>query len=180
MEIAKCVFVAFAFLILGSNAVPEYRRVLAHYGDEVTAYEDVMIDEEAELIVTTVAKVSSKKFTPSMSFHDFSMGYTVNKLVEKGVCYISKNKHSIETLIEVLNQAERDNGDYEIRQIFKCTSKTFVEPSEMQKYGERIAAFCKEYESVFVVRDYKMRSKRETWSFEENAIACNVCIGICG
>jgi hypothetical protein len=39
-------------------------------------------------------------------------------------------------------------------------------------YGERIAAFCKDYESVFVEKDYTMRSKRETQAFEENSRKC--------
>ncbi|XP_060604359.1 uncharacterized protein LOC132757170 [Ruditapes philippinarum] len=179
MEITQCIFVALAFLILETTAIPEYRRVVGHYGDSMRAYEDVMIDEEDELIIATVAKVSSKKVDPSIAFHDFSAGYSAIKVVEKGVCYIEKARHSMEYLKNILYQAERDNGDYEIRQTFKCTSKTFVEPSEVEMYGERIAAFCKDYESVFVEKDYKMRSKRETLAFEENSLWCFVCGGDC-
>ncbi|XP_060597500.1 uncharacterized protein LOC132751354 [Ruditapes philippinarum] len=179
MENSRYIIFVLVCVILRIEAVPEYRRVVGHFGDAIRAYEDVMIDEEDELIIATVAKVTSKKVTPSIAFHDFSVGYSVIKLVEKGVCYIEKTRHSMEYLKDILYQAERDNGDYEIRQTFKCTSKTFVEPSEVEMYGERIAAFCKDYESVFVEKDYTMRSKRATQAFEEQSLWCFICKGSC-
>ena len=36
-------------------------------------------------------------------------------------------------------------------------------------YGERIAAFCKEYDSFFVEKEYKMRNKRETLAIGANS-----------
>ena len=53
----------------------KYRRVIGHFGDDLEAYEDVMIDKEAKLLIATVAKISSRRVTPSIAFHDFEVVY---------------------------------------------------------------------------------------------------------
>lgn len=51
----------------------KYHRIKVHFGEDVTAFEDVMVDEEAKLLIGTVAKVTSDRVTPSISYHDFSV-----------------------------------------------------------------------------------------------------------
>ena len=43
-----------------------------HFGDDITAYEDVMIDEEEQLVVATVAAITSKRVSPTIGYHDIA------------------------------------------------------------------------------------------------------------
>ncbi|XP_053374245.1 uncharacterized protein LOC128546872 [Mercenaria mercenaria] len=179
MEYFKNVVVVVFIIFSVARAVPEYHRVEAHYGGDITAFQDIMVDEEELNVVVTVSKISSRKVTPSINLHDFTVGFSAIKNVEQGTCYIEKTRHTFNQMKSEVKRAKQNDGHYEVGQWFTCTSKTFVAKSQMLTYGERIAAFCAEYESIFTERTYTNRNRRSLDMFAENALGCFICAGFC-
>ncbi|XP_045170046.2 uncharacterized protein LOC123532640 [Mercenaria mercenaria] len=164
-----------------ATALPEFHRFETHYGQNTIAVEKVEIDRDEQYAIVTVTALSGT-IIPTVNFHDFAAGYTAIKDDKRERCYILKTAHTLEEMMNNFKQSVERNGFFQITQEFTCKSKEFIPNEELsERYGDRIANFCDDYEVVYSTQKYLKKAKRSVKMLSGGAMICGICLSLwCG
>ncbi|XP_060562396.1 uncharacterized protein LOC132722018 [Ruditapes philippinarum] len=160
-------------------AYPEFQRIRVFH-NRMFADEDVMVDEAEGYVMVTVSHINGTGI-PTINLHDARAGFSVLKDVMHGKCHIHKSSHTMSDMKNRIDRIGHNGGNERISQIFKVVSNSPIPSQNLSFYGDKIASFCKNYESYFMVRS-QVVTKRDMMYLASDLAAearwCFICITI--
>ncbi|XP_060597498.1 uncharacterized protein LOC132751353 isoform X1 [Ruditapes philippinarum] len=168
----------FAILTVTARAFPEFHSFESHYGGEVIAVEDAVFDKQEQYALIRINSLSDIIMS-TINLHDFHSNYTAIRNDKSQRCNIFHTRHTLGEMIDMYNTSMKRDGFYDITQTFTCISNEIVPTSDISRFGEKIAEFCKDDDVVFSTRKFLSKRKRSIRTMSVAAMNCGFCIGNC-
>ncbi|XP_060597499.1 uncharacterized protein LOC132751353 isoform X2 [Ruditapes philippinarum] len=141
--------------------------------------------DSTKVFLFAILTVTARAFP---EFHSFESHYGGEVIAVEDAVFDKQEQYAlirINSLSDIimstinLHDFHSRDGFYDITQTFTCISNEIVPTSDISRFGEKIAEFCKDDDVVFSTRKFLSKRKRSIRTMSVAAMNCGFCIGNC-